>query len=161
MSSPILNRYEPSDVLYIRAQLVTSAVLVNAGNSFISHPLIPSETKPRTTCNATIDVPGKLGVTRWERRSESPALLSAFQPSRRAGSWKLPLPRNTGILKCLDLPPYMLCGTSWPSCYEPIGDDVNSKLDKSIIYMPVMEVLRSRLRCPSWYNVDDDGPPLV
>ncbi|URE44453.1 hypothetical protein MUK42_14596 [Musa troglodytarum] len=90
MSSPILNRYEPSDVLYIRAQLVTSAVLVNAGNSFISHP-----------------------------------------------------------------------GTSWPSCYEPIGDDVNSKLDKSIIYMPVMEVLRSRLRCPSWYNVDDDGPPLV
>ncbi|KAJ1425230.1 Peptide methionine sulfoxide reductase MrsB [Sesbania bispinosa] len=49
-------------------------------------------------------------------------------------------------------------GTGWPSYYQPIGNNVKSKLDLSIIFMPRQEVL-----CAVCYahlgHVFDDGPP--
>ncbi|CAL1373235.1 unnamed protein product [Linum trigynum] len=49
-------------------------------------------------------------------------------------------------------------GTGWPSYYQPIGNNVNSKLDLSIIFMPRTEVLCAA--CDAHLgHVFDDGPP--
>ncbi|KAM7260581.1 hypothetical protein ACFE04_011254 [Oxalis oulophora] len=49
-------------------------------------------------------------------------------------------------------------GTGWPSYYKPIGNNVKSKLDLSIIFMPRTEVLCGV--CDAHLgHVFDDGPP--
>ncbi|RLM56382.1 peptide methionine sulfoxide reductase B1, chloroplastic [Panicum miliaceum] len=49
-------------------------------------------------------------------------------------------------------------GTGWPSYYKPIGNNVKSKLDMSIIFMPRTEVLCAA--CDAHLgHVFDDGPP--
>ncbi|KAG6591779.1 Peptide methionine sulfoxide reductase B1, chloroplastic, partial [Cucurbita argyrosperma subsp. sororia] len=49
-------------------------------------------------------------------------------------------------------------GTGWPSYYQPIGDNVKTKLDLSIIFMPREEVLCAA--CDAHLgHVFDDGPP--
>ncbi|KAJ9560789.1 hypothetical protein OSB04_005949 [Centaurea solstitialis] len=49
-------------------------------------------------------------------------------------------------------------GTGWPSYYEPIGSNVKSKLDLSIIFMPRQEVVCAV--CDAHLgHVFDDGPP--
>jgi len=49
-------------------------------------------------------------------------------------------------------------GTGWPSYYKPIGENVKSKLDMSIIFMPRTEVLCAA--CDAHLgHVFDDGPP--
>ncbi|KAG8386492.1 hypothetical protein BUALT_Bualt03G0154200 [Buddleja alternifolia] len=49
-------------------------------------------------------------------------------------------------------------GTGWPSYYQPIGNNVKSKLDMSIIFMPRQEVLCAV--CDAHLgHVFDDGPP--
>ncbi|KAL6202801.1 hypothetical protein ACLB2K_026506 [Fragaria x ananassa] len=49
-------------------------------------------------------------------------------------------------------------GTGWPSYYQPIGNNVKSKLDLSIIIMPRQEVLCAV--CDAHLgHVFDDGPP--
>ncbi|KAL9232489.1 hypothetical protein vseg_007597 [Gypsophila vaccaria] len=48
-------------------------------------------------------------------------------------------------------------GTGWPSYYEPIGNNVKSKLDLSIIFMPRQEVVCAV--CDAHLgHVFDDGP---
>ncbi|CAK8561399.1 unnamed protein product [Lathyrus sativus] len=49
-------------------------------------------------------------------------------------------------------------GTGWPSYYQPIGKNVKSKLDLSIIFMPRQEVLCAA--CDAHLgHIFDDGPP--
>ncbi|KAG6756414.1 hypothetical protein POTOM_039842 [Populus tomentosa] len=49
-------------------------------------------------------------------------------------------------------------GTGWPSYYQPVGNNVKSKLDLSIIFMPRQEVLCAA--CDAHLgHVFDDGPP--
>ncbi|KAM7492491.1 hypothetical protein LguiA_035412 [Lonicera macranthoides] len=49
-------------------------------------------------------------------------------------------------------------GTGWPSYYQPIGDNVKSKLDLSVIFMPRQEVVCAV--CDAHLgHVFDDGPP--
>ncbi|KAJ4808223.1 Peptide methionine sulfoxide reductase [Rhynchospora pubera] len=49
-------------------------------------------------------------------------------------------------------------GTGWPSYYQPIGNNVKSKLDMSIIFMPRTEVLCAV--CDAHLgHVFEDGPP--
>ncbi|GFZ05051.1 methionine sulfoxide reductase B 1 [Actinidia rufa] len=49
-------------------------------------------------------------------------------------------------------------GTGWPSYYETVGNNVKSKLDLSIIFMPRQEVLCAA--CDAHLgHVFDDGPP--
>ncbi|KAK9070571.1 hypothetical protein SSX86_010973 [Deinandra increscens subsp. villosa] len=49
-------------------------------------------------------------------------------------------------------------GTGWPSYYEPVGTNVKSKLDLSIIFMPRQEVVCAA--CDAHLgHVFDDGPP--
>ncbi|CAK9325290.1 unnamed protein product [Citrullus colocynthis] len=49
-------------------------------------------------------------------------------------------------------------GTGWPSYYQPVGDNIKSKLDLSIIFMPREEVLCAV--CDAHLgHVFDDGPP--
>ncbi|XP_051200202.1 peptide methionine sulfoxide reductase B1, chloroplastic [Lolium perenne] len=49
-------------------------------------------------------------------------------------------------------------GTGWPSYYQPVGDNVKSKLDMSIFFMPRTESLCAV--CDAHLgHVFDDGPP--
>ncbi|KDP24711.1 hypothetical protein JCGZ_25702 [Jatropha curcas] len=49
-------------------------------------------------------------------------------------------------------------GTGWPSYYQPVGSNVKSKLDLSIIFMPRQEVVCAV--CDAHLgHVFDDGPP--
>lgn len=49
-------------------------------------------------------------------------------------------------------------GTGWPSYYQPIGNNVKSKMDLSIIFMPRQEVLCAA--CDAHLgHIFDDGPP--
>ncbi|XP_031257045.1 peptide methionine sulfoxide reductase B1, chloroplastic-like [Pistacia vera] len=49
-------------------------------------------------------------------------------------------------------------GTGWPSYYQPLGTNVKSKLDLSIIFMPRQEVLCAV--CDAHLgHIFDDGPP--
>ncbi|KAL8031954.1 hypothetical protein ABFX02_13G062100 [Erythranthe guttata] len=49
-------------------------------------------------------------------------------------------------------------GTGWPSYYQPIGNNVKSKLDLSIIFMPRQEVVCAV--CDAHLgHIFDDGPP--
>ncbi|CAN1335646.1 Peptide methionine sulfoxide reductase B1, chloroplastic [Linum perenne] len=57
---------------------------------------------------------------------------------------------------CCDTP--LFDGTGWPSYYQPIGDNVKSKLDLSIIFMPRTEVVCAV--CDAHLgHVFNDGPP--
>ncbi|KAL5564183.1 hypothetical protein UlMin_027347 [Ulmus minor] len=49
-------------------------------------------------------------------------------------------------------------GTGWPSYFQPIGNNVKSKLDLSIIFMPRQEVLCGVCNAHLGH-IFDDGPP--
>ncbi|KAJ6724521.1 METHIONINE SULFOXIDE REDUCTASE [Salix viminalis] len=50
-------------------------------------------------------------------------------------------------------------GTGWPSYYQPIGNNVKSKLDLSIIFMPRQEVLCAACDAHLGHAFDDGPPP--
>ncbi|CAL5403154.1 unnamed protein product [Camellia sinensis] len=50
-------------------------------------------------------------------------------------------------------------GTGWPSYYQTIGDNVKSKLDLSIIFMPRQEVLCAACDAHLGHAFDDGPPP--
>ncbi|XP_004513790.1 uncharacterized protein [Cicer arietinum] len=50
-------------------------------------------------------------------------------------------------------------GTGWPSYYKPIGNNVKSKLDLSIIFMPRQEVVCAVCDAHLGHMFDDGPPP--
>ncbi|XP_038701855.1 peptide methionine sulfoxide reductase B1, chloroplastic [Tripterygium wilfordii] len=50
-------------------------------------------------------------------------------------------------------------GTGWPSYYRPIGNNVKSKLDLSIIFMPRQEVVCAACDARLGHVFDDEPPP--
>ncbi|KAB5534587.1 hypothetical protein DKX38_017673 [Salix brachista] len=50
-------------------------------------------------------------------------------------------------------------GTGWPSYYQPIGNNVKSKLDLSIIFMPRQEALCAACDAHLGHAFDDGPPP--
>ncbi|VAI76828.1 unnamed protein product [Triticum turgidum subsp. durum] len=50
-------------------------------------------------------------------------------------------------------------GTGWPSYYQPVGDNVKSKLDMSIFFMPRTESLCAVCDAHLGHGFDDGPPP--
>ncbi|XP_059661386.1 peptide methionine sulfoxide reductase B1, chloroplastic [Cornus florida] len=76
--------------------------------------------------------------------------------------WNTKTPGNYHCI-CCDTPLFESStkfdsGTGWPSYYQPIGDNVKSKLDLSIIFMPRQEVVCAACKAHLGH-VFDDGPP--
>ncbi|CAN7083641.1 unnamed protein product [Brassica oleracea var. botrytis] len=72
--------------------------------------------------------------------------------------------KTPGVYKCIccDTPLFdsstkFDSGTGWPSYYQPIGNNVKSKLDLSIIFMPRQEVICAVCNAHLGH-VFDDGP---
>ncbi|CAH8306257.1 unnamed protein product [Eruca vesicaria subsp. sativa] len=72
--------------------------------------------------------------------------------------------KTPGVYKCIccDTPLFDSAtkfdsGTGWPSYYQPIGNNVKSKLDLSIIFMPRQEVICAVCNAHLGH-VFDDGP---
>ncbi|XP_077229309.1 methionine sulfoxide reductase B 1 [Tasmannia lanceolata] len=76
--------------------------------------------------------------------------------------WNTKTP-GTYLCVCCDTPLFESTtkfdsGTGWPSYYKPIGNNVKSMLDTSIIFMPRQEVVCAV--CDAHLgHVFDDGPP--
>lgn len=102
----------------------------------------------------------------WKRRLTK----EQFYVTRQKGTeraftgeyWNTKTPGNYHCI-CCDTPLFESStkfdsGTGWPSYYQPIGNNVKSKLDLSIIFMPRQEVLCAV--CDAHLgHVFDDGPP--
>ncbi|XP_044423020.1 peptide methionine sulfoxide reductase MsrB [Triticum aestivum] len=72
------------------------------------------------------------------------------------------------LLRSLFCPDACLCfrsstkfdsGTGWPSYYQPVGDNVKSKLDMSIFFMPRTESLCAVCDAHLGHGFDDGPPP--
>ncbi|KAK8954675.1 hypothetical protein KSP39_PZI001873 [Platanthera zijinensis] len=102
----------------------------------------------------------------WKKRLTSEQFYVTRQKgTERAFTGEYWNTKTPGIYRCVccDTPLFESntkfdSGTGWPSYYEPIGDNVKSKLDMSVIFMPRTEVLCAV--CDAHLgHVFDDGPP--
>ncbi|XP_071699766.1 peptide methionine sulfoxide reductase B1, chloroplastic [Rutidosis leptorrhynchoides] len=102
----------------------------------------------------------------WKKKLTGEQFYVARQKgTERAFSGEYWNTKTPGIYNCIccDTPLFESStkfdsGTGWPSYYEPIGTNVKSKLDLSIIFMPRQEVVCAV--CDAHLgHVFDDGPP--
>ncbi|VFQ64366.1 unnamed protein product [Cuscuta campestris] len=106
-----------------------------------------------------------LSVEEWKKRLTA----QQFYVTRKKGTeraftgdyWNTKTPGTYHCI-CCDTPLFESStkfdsGTGWPSYYQPIGNNVKSKLDLSVIFMPRQEVLCAI--CDAHLgHVFDDGP---
>ncbi|XP_061336838.1 peptide methionine sulfoxide reductase B1, chloroplastic [Gastrolobium bilobum] len=102
----------------------------------------------------------------WKKRLTSEQFYITRQKgTERAFTGEYSNTKTSGTYNCIccDTPLFesstkFNSGTGWPSYYQPIGNNVKSKLDLSIIFMPRQEVLCDV--CDAHLgHVFDDGPP--
>ncbi|XP_059440807.1 peptide methionine sulfoxide reductase B1, chloroplastic isoform X2 [Corylus avellana] len=102
----------------------------------------------------------------WKKRLSGEQFYVARQKgTERAFTGEYWNKKTPGIYHCIccDTPLFESStkfdsGTGWPSYYQPIGNNVTSKLDLSIIFMPRQEVTCAV--CDAHLgHVFDDGPP--
>jgi len=117
------------------------------------------------------DLPGKMDYScisddEWKKRlTKSQYDIARKKGTERAYTGEYWNTKITGIYHCVccDTPLFdsntkFDSGTGWPSYYDPIGNNVKSKVDFSIILMPRQEVLCAT--CDAHLgHVFDDGPP--
>ncbi|KAK1324744.1 hypothetical protein QJS10_CPA01g01708 [Acorus calamus] len=109
---------------------------------------------------------GSISDEEWKRRlSKDQYYITRQKGTERAftgGYWNTKTP---GVYHCIccNTPLFESAtkfdsGTGWPSYHTPMGNNVKSKLDMSIIFMPRQEVLCAT--CDAHLgHVFDDGPP--
>lgn len=117
------------------------------------------------------DLPGKMdysGISddEWKKRlTKNQYEIARKKGTERAFTGEYWNTKIDGIYHCVccDTPLFESntkfdSGTGWPSYYDPIGNNVKSKMDFSIILMPRQEVLCET--CDAHLgHVFDDGPP--
>ncbi|KAL6909921.1 hypothetical protein ACP4OV_001580 [Aristida adscensionis] len=129
----------------------------------------PSSPSPQTPSSG--EAQGKvdyisLSEEEWKKRlTKEQYYITRQKGTERAFTGEYWNTKTSGIYHCVccDTPLFESStkfdsGTGWPSYYKPIGDNVKSKLDMSIIFMPRTEVLCAV--CDAHLgHVFDDGPP--
>ncbi|PIA30069.1 hypothetical protein AQUCO_05700048v1 [Aquilegia coerulea] len=125
----------------------------------------PSSQKPDNIQETKSDF-ASISNDEWKKRLTSEQFYVARQKgTERAFTgeyWKTKTPGTYHCI-CCDTPLFESStkfdsGTGWPSYYETIGNNVKTKLDLSIIFMPRQEVLCAA--CDAHLgHVFDDGPP--
>ncbi|KAK3129353.1 hypothetical protein QOZ80_6BG0478210 [Eleusine coracana subsp. coracana] len=107
-----------------------------------------------------------LSEEEWKKRlTEQQYYVTRQKGTERAFTGEYWNTKTPGIYHCVccdtplfESPTKFDSGTGWPSYYKPIGENVKSKLDMSIIFMPRTEVLCAV--CDAHLgHVFDDGPP--
>ncbi|CAK9151761.1 unnamed protein product [Ilex paraguariensis] len=125
-----------------------------------------SSQKPDSTQEASKTDYGSVSDEEWKKRlTEEQFYITRQKGTERAftGEYWNTKTRGTYHCICCDTPLYESStkfdsGTGWPSYYQPIGNNVKSKLDMSIIFMPRQEVVCAV--CDAHLgHVFDDGPP--
>ncbi|KAK3009344.1 hypothetical protein RJ639_013080, partial [Escallonia herrerae] len=150
IASPLLGKSQ---------NIVSSATSIRAMGSSASSQ------KPGSTQEAGKNY-SSLSDEEWKKKLTG----EQFYVTRKKGTeraftgeyWNTKTP-GTYHCMCCDTPLYESStkfdsGTGWPSYYQPIGNNVKSKLDLSIIFMPRQEVVCAV--CDAHLgHVFDDGPP--
>ncbi|KAK7342849.1 hypothetical protein VNO80_25805 [Phaseolus coccineus] len=102
----------------------------------------------------------------WKKRlTNEQFYITRQKGTERAFSGEYWNTKTPGIYHCIccDTPLFesstkFNSGTGWPSYYQPLGNNVKSKMDLSIIFMPRQEVLCAA--CDAHLgHVFEDGPP--
>lgn len=119
------------------------------------------------------DLPGKMDYSsisddEWKKRlTKDQYDIARKKGTERAFTGEYWNTKSAGIYHCVccDTPLFdsntkFDSGTGWPSYYDPIGNNVMSKMDFSIIFMPRQEVVCAT--CAAHLgHVFDDGPPTT
>ncbi|KAL8512290.1 hypothetical protein ACS0TY_018683 [Phlomoides rotata] len=109
---------------------------------------------------------GNISEQEWRKRlSDQQFYVTRQKGTERAFTGEYWNTKTPGTYHCIccDTPLFESTtkfdsGTGWPSYYQPIGNNVKSKLDLSIIFMPRQEVVCSA--CDAHLgHIFDDGPP--
>ncbi|XP_042440347.1 peptide methionine sulfoxide reductase B1, chloroplastic-like [Zingiber officinale] len=126
----------------------------------------PSSQRPDKVQESINVNPASLSDEEWKKRLTSEQYYITRQKgTERAFTGEYWNTKTPGTYHCIccDKPLFESTtkfdsGTGWPSYYEPISNNVKSKLDMSIIFMPRTEVLCAA--CDAHLgHVFEDGPP--
>ncbi|KAI5420341.1 Methionine-R-sulfoxide reductase B1-A, partial [Lathyrus oleraceus] len=134
------------------------------GSSPSSHSNQPNTTEFDSGSN-TVDYKS-LSDVEWKKRlTDEQFYVTRKKGTERAFTGEYWNTKTEGTYHCIccDTPLFesstkFNSGTGWPSYFKPIGKNVKSKLDLSIIFMPRQEVLCAA--CDAHLgHIFDDGPP--
>ncbi|KAF0904070.1 hypothetical protein E2562_031748 [Oryza meyeriana var. granulata] len=159
-AAPALPMARPCGGAWTRASYRRAAVrAMGASSSSLSSPSPQGQAQGKPVYTSLSD-------EEWKKRlTKDQYYITRQKGTERAFTGEYWNTKTPGIYHCVccDTPLFESStkfgsGTGWPSYYQPIGDNVKSKLDMSIIFMPRTEVLCAV--CDAHLgHVFDDGPP--
>ncbi|CAI0440775.1 unnamed protein product [Linum tenue] len=134
-----------------RRRSVASASSVRAMGSSASSP------KPENVRDPQKAVPSS--DEEWKKKlTPEQFYVTRQKGTERAFTGEYYNTKTPGTYHCICCDTPLFDGTGWPSYYQPIGNNVKSKMDLSIIFMPRTENLCAV--CDAHLgHVFDDGPP--